>query len=108
MHGAPARVSPGSNYSSSLRQTRARVVCRVNESLTTRLTRRRGPDVRAPGTPGETRGAAGEMSAEESSLRVGSYVRIDGLSSSPQHNFKYGFITSQQGDRWLSRTTTWC
>ena len=40
------------------------------------------------------------MSAEESSLRVGSYVRIDGLSSSPQHNAKYGFVTSQQGDRW--------
>lgn len=56
--------------------------------------------MRAPGTPGETRGAAGEMSAEESSLRVGSYVRIDGLSSSPQHNAKYGFVTSQQGDRW--------
>ena len=56
--------------------------------------------MRAPGTPGETRGAAGEMSAEDSSLRVGSYVRIDGLSSSPQHNGKYGFVTSQQGDRW--------
>jgi dipeptidyl aminopeptidase/acylaminoacyl peptidase len=40
------------------------------------------------------------MSAEDSSLRVGSYVRIDGLSSSPQHNGKYGFVTSQQGDRW--------